>query len=117
LVEGVAVWAAGACQGHSPDELAAGARARGALVPIKQLAAAFQDIREDVAMPQTGSIAEFLVRRGGLAAVQELWKREPLPAEHPLGPNGASLEAAWLEQLAGVRPATLDVARAIKEGC
>jgi hypothetical protein len=116
LVEGVAVWAAGRCQGHSPDELAAGARARGALVPIERLATAFREIGEEVAMPQAGSIVGFLVRQGGLAALRDLWSREP-PAEHPLGPDGVRLEKVWLDELAGVRPATLDVPRLTSEGC
>ena len=117
LVEGMGVWAAGKCQEHSPDELAAGALARGTLVPIRQLAAAFQDLAEDVAMPQVGSIVGFLIRRGGLAAVQDLWKRETPPTEHPLGPDGTRLEEAWLDSLTGVRPATLDVPRLLREGC
>jgi hypothetical protein len=117
LVEGVGVWAAGKCQEHSADELAAGALARGALVPLRQLATAFRDLGEDVAMPQAGSIVGFLIRRGGLIAVQDLWKRERSPAEHPLGPDGAKSEDAWLDELAGVRPATLDVPRLLREGC
>jgi len=117
MVEGMGVWAAGKCQEHSPDELAAGALARGKLVPIRQLTAAFQDLAEDVAMPQAASIIGFLIRRGGLAAVQDLWKRETPPTEHPLGPHGTRLEEAWLDSLKGVRPATLDVPRLLREGC
>jgi len=117
LVEGVGVWAAGKCQEHSPDELAAGALARGALVPLRQLATAFRDLGEDVAMPQAGSLVGFLIRRKGLVAVQDFWKRERPPAEHPLGPDGATLEKAWLDSLSGVGPATLDVPRLLNEGC
>ena len=57
------------------------------------------------------------VRRGGLAAVQDLWKRATPPTEHPLGPDGTRLEEAWLDSLMGVRPATLDVPRLLREGC
>jgi len=117
LVEGVGVWAAGKCQEHSPDELAAGALARGALVPLRQLATAFRDLGEDVAMPQAGSIVGFLIRQGGLAAVQDLWKRERPSTDHPLGPDGETLEKAWLDSLSGARPATLDVPRLLREGC
>ena len=117
LVEGVGVWAAGKCQGHSSDELAAGALARGALVPLRQLATAFRDIDEAVAMPQAGSIVGFLIRRRGLVAVRDLWKRERPPTEHPLGPDGAKFEGAWLDELTGVRPAALDVPRLLREGC
>jgi hypothetical protein len=117
LSEGVAAWAAGTCQGHTPDELAAGVLARGAFVPLPELARGFRKVSEDVAMPEAGSIVGFLIRRGGLNAVRHLWQHMPAASEHPLGPDGARLEREWRESLAGVRPATLDVPRVIKEGC
>lgn len=116
LVEGFAAWAAGPCQGHSVDELAAGAAARGVIVPLTALASNFDLLAEDVAVPQAGSVVGFLVRREGLDAVQRLWREMPR-TNHPLGRNGPALEAAWLEELRRVRPATLDVDRLLIEGC
>ncbi|HSE43845.1 MAG TPA: hypothetical protein VLA89_00795, partial [Gemmatimonadales bacterium] len=110
LVEGFAAWAAGSCQGHSPDELAAGAIARRTLVPLTELAGNFDRVAEDVAMPQAGSVVGFLVRQDGLDAVRSRWREAPA-AGHPLGPNGPALEATWLAELNGTRPATLDVPR------
>jgi hypothetical protein len=117
LVEGLAVWAAGECQGGTADEFAAGARARGELVSLQHLAAHFREISETVAMPQAGSIVGFLIRRHGLASVVERWRRPANPHEHPLGPDGMSLERAWLDALQAVRPAHPDIPRLIKEGC
>jgi hypothetical protein len=117
LVEGLGVWAAGDCQGRTPDEYAAGARGRGELVPLKDLAARFREINEAVAMPQAGSIVGFLIRRDGMASVAERWHRPANPREHPLGPDGVSLERAWLDSLQHVRPAYPDVPRLMKEGC
>ena len=116
LVEGFAAWTAGSCQGHSPDELAAGAIARRTLVPLAELASGFDRVAEDVAVPQAASIVGFLVRREGLDEVRRLW-REPPDTVHPLGRNGPALEAAWLDELSRVRPATLDVPRLSIEGC
>jgi hypothetical protein len=117
LVEGLAVWSAGECQGHTADEFAAGARARGELVPLKHLAARFREVSEAVAMPQAGSIVGFLIRREGLTSVAQRWRRPASPHEHPLGPDGMSLERAWLDGLQHVRPAHPDIPRLIKEGC
>lgn len=111
------MWAAGGCQDHSPDELAAGVLARGALVPLRQLATTFRDIGEDIAMPEAGSIVAFLVRQGGLSEVQRHWQRETSPREHPLGPDGAKVEKTWLDHVARIPPASVDVPRALKEGC
>lgn len=116
LVEGFAVWAAGSCQGHSPDELAAGAVARRALVPLTELASNFDRVGEEVAMPQAGSMVGFLVRREGLGTVRRRWRDAPSTG-HPLGRNGPALEAAWLVELSRVRPASIDVARLLAEGC
>jgi hypothetical protein len=116
LVEGFAAWAAGLCQGHSPDELAAGAAARRALVPLTELASSFDRVAEEVAMSQAGSIVGFFVRREGLDAVRRRWREAP-GRVHPLGRNGPALEAAWLDELTRVPPATLDVPRLLVEGC
>jgi hypothetical protein len=116
LVEGFAAWAAGSCQGHSPDELAAGAVARGALVPLTELANHFERVAEDVAMPEAASIVGFLVRREGLDTIRRRWKEEP-GTVHPLGQTGPALEEAWLDELSRVRPATLDIPRLLVEGC
>jgi hypothetical protein len=116
LVEGFAAWIAGSCQGHSPDELAAGALARGAVVPLTELASHFDRTPEDVAMPEAASIVGFLIRREGLETIRRRWTEEP-GALHPLGPSGPALEKEWLEELSRVRPATLDVPRLLAEGC
>jgi hypothetical protein len=117
LVEGLGAWATGTCQGHTNDELASGALARGEIVPLAQLAKGFREVREDVAMPEAGSIVGFLVRQSGLADIRDRWGRETPHGEHPLGADGAAIERAWLEVVGRARPATLDVPRVIKEGC
>ena len=116
LVEGFAAWAAGSCQGHSPDELAAGVMARGAMIPMTELASHFDRIAEDVAMPQAGSVVGFLVRQEGMESVQSRWREEPATG-HPLGSKGPVLEAAWIAELQRTPPATLDVPRLLVEGC
>jgi hypothetical protein len=117
FVEGVAAWAARTCQGHSNDALAAAALVRGDLVSVNRLARAFREVREEVAMPQAGSIVAFLVDRAGLRALKDRWQRDPGDGAHPLDPDGAALEAAWLERVRRAAPATLDVPRLIREGC
>jgi len=117
LVEGLGAWATGPCQGYTNDELAAGALARGELVPLKTLATAFRETREDIAMPEAGSIVGYLIRQRGLADIRARWTRETPPGEHPLGPEGETIERTWLDELARVRPATLDIPRVMKEGC
>lgn len=116
LVEGFAAWAAGSCQGYSPDELAAGAVARQALVPLTELSGNFDRVSEDVAMPEAASIVGFLVRQEGLDAVARRWREAP-GTGHPLSANGPALEAAWLEELSHAQPATLDIPRVMAEGC
>lgn len=117
LTEGLAVWAGGTCQGHSPDEITAGSLSRGALVPLSRLASNFRELPEDVAMSQAGSIVGFLIDRDGIAAMKERWQRGPAGTDHPLGADGAAIEAAWLARVKRATPATLDVPRLIREGC
>ena len=116
LIEGVAAWVTNGCQGHSSDALAAGVFARGALVPLTRLASSFRELPEDVAMSEAGSIVGLLIERGGLARVRALWQNAP-GGSHPLGSEGPEIEAAWRERIRRATPATIDVSRAIKEGC
>jgi hypothetical protein len=116
FVEGVAAWAAGSCQGSTPDALAAGALVRRALPTLTELANNFDRVAEDVAVPQAASVVGFLVRREGIAALRHRW-REESGTVHPLGQNGPALEATWLDELRGVPPATLDLPRLFVEGC
>src|SRR5690606_572674 len=97
-------------------ELAAGAIARRALVPLTDLASNFDRVAEDVAMAQAGSVVGFLVRQEGLDVIRRRWREAPA-AGHPLGRNGPALEATWLAELNRTRPATLDVPRLLVEGC
>lgn len=116
FVEGVAAWAAGSCQGRTSDELAAGALARRALPTLTELANNFDRVAEDVAMPQAASVVSFLVRHEGKDSIRRRWREAP-GAVHPLGQNGAALEATWLDELSRVSPATLDIPRLLVEGC
>lgn len=117
LTEGLAVWAGGPCQGRSPDEITAGALARGAFVPLTRLASSFRDVPEDVGMSEAGSIVGFLIDRDGIRAMKDRWQRGTTGSDHPLGPGGAATEAAWLARVKRATPATLDVPRLIREGC
>jgi hypothetical protein len=117
LVEGLAVWAAGPCQGFSNDALAAGALADQRLPSLTDLAGRFRQLDETVAMPQAGSVVGFLIEREGLSAVRDRWRRSHHATGHPVGENGASIEAAWLAKLRTVRPASLDLKRLMAEGC
>ena len=116
LIEGVAAWVTNGCQGHSSDALAAGALARGALVPLARLATSFRELPEDVAMSEAGSIVGFLIERSGISGLKALWQRQP-GVDHPLGSDGAAIERAWLQRIRGAAPATIDIPRVMKEGC
>jgi hypothetical protein len=117
LVEGLAVWAAGPCQGFSNDELAAGSLANHRLPSLSDLAGRFRQLDETIAMPQAGSVVGFLIEREGLAAVRDRWRLSQHSTAHPLGEHGASTEAAWLAKLRAVRPAYLEMKRVMAEGC
>jgi hypothetical protein len=116
LIEGLAVWAAGGCQGHSSDALAAGVLARGGLVPLTRLASSFRELPEDVAMSQAGSLVGFLIERDGIARLKARWQGSA-EVNHPLGSSGAAIEAAWIDRLRQITPATIDIPRVMKEGC
>ena len=66
-------------------------------------------------MSQAGSIVGFLIDRDGIAAMKERWQRGPAGTDHPLGADGAAIEAAWLARVKRATPATLDVPRLIRE--
>jgi hypothetical protein len=117
LVEGIAVWAGGLCQGYAPDELTAGGRARGRFASLTELGTRFRELPEDVAMPEAGSITGFLVRREGLRGIRERWTRTTDSGAHPLGPGGPALERAWLAHIDSARPAQLDIPRMLIRGC
>jgi hypothetical protein len=116
IVEGVAGMFAGACQGQTPDALAAGLLRAGRLPAVDSLARAFPRLAEDVAVPAASSLVGFVRREGGIAAIRQLWN-QPAGASHPLGANGASLERAWRQSLDKVAPGSLDIPRVMREGC
>jgi hypothetical protein len=117
LSEGVATWAAGSCQGHTVDEVAAGFLGDGTLPPMQELAARVWEIDELHAYLTAGSAVGYLARTRGTAAVQALWARPATAHPHPLGEGGAEMEAAWRAHLATVRPAPIDLARLRRHGC
>jgi hypothetical protein len=117
LSEGVAVWAAGTCQGKSVDAIAAGFLQRGELLPLPELAARFGEVDEHNAQMTAGSAVGFVVRTRGKVYVEALWKYRPALGEHPLGPEGAVLEREWRAHLATVRPATVHPERLRRRGC
>lgn len=117
LSEGVAAWAAGGCQGHGNDAIAAGFLADGGLPPLDRLAARFWETDELHAYVTAASAVAFVARSGGARSVEALWKVEPRPGTHPLGAGGAEMEAAWRRHLATVPPARIDMARLRQHGC
>lgn len=117
LSDGVATWAAGNCQGKSVDAIAAGFLQRGELLPLPDLAARFWEVGELNAYLSAGSAVGHVARTRGNAAVEALWKHDPAPGEHPLGPGGAEMERAWRAHLATVPPATVDTAVLRRRGC
>jgi hypothetical protein len=117
LVEGVAIWQGGLCQGYSPDELAAGVLRSGAFVTLTVLAHRFRELPEDVAMPEAGSITEFLFAREGVRGIRSRWARATDGEGHPLGRDGPELEATWMTRLRRARPAVLDIPRMMSRGC
>ena len=112
LVEGIGAWAGGPCLGESPDALSAGLLARGRLPSVGELSARFRDLEEDVAMPSAGSLTGFIHTREGVAGLRARWRS----SADELLPD-SSLSAAWRTHVTGVRPATLNIARVIQEGC
>jgi len=112
LVEGIGVWAGGPCLGQSSDALAAGLLARGRLPSVEDLSARFRDLEENVAMPAAGSLIAFIQVREGIAGLRARWRSGP----DLLLPDRA-LSAAWRTHVARIRPAALDIARVLQEGC
>lgn len=112
LVEGIGAWAGGPCQGHSVDALAAGLLARGALPSVAELAETFRALQEDVATPAAGSLTRFVYAREGVAGLRARWRSG---ASRAL-PDSA-VEVAWRTHVARMRPAELDIARVMQEGC
>jgi hypothetical protein len=117
LSDGVATWAAGTCQGRSVDAVAAGFLARGELLPLPELAARFWEMDELHAYLSAGSAVGHVARTGGNAAVEALWKHDPAAGEHPLGPDGVRMEAAWRAHLATIPAATVDTLLLRRHGC
>lgn len=112
LVEGIGAWAGGACQGHSPDALAAALLARRLLPTVEQLAVGFRSLPEERAFPAAASLTQFLHTRESIAGLRKRWgagHREALPE--------TQVEATWHAHLRTIRPESLDVARVIREGC
>jgi hypothetical protein len=117
LQEGVAAWAGGGCHGHSVDEVAAGFLRDGTLPPLDSLAAHFWETDELHGYFTAASAVGFLARTRRPHAVRYLWVTMPAPGEHPLGENGAAMEAAWRRHLQAVAPARIDPERLRLHGC
>jgi len=117
MAEGVATWAGGSCQGHDADRVAAGFLRDGTLPSFGDLETRFWELEELHGYFTGGSAIAFVARSGGPAAVEALWKRGSVPREHPLGPRGAEIEAAWRRHLAATPPAAIDTARLRLHGC
>jgi hypothetical protein len=116
VVEGLAGWFAGPCQGHSPDALAAKLLVDRRLPTLDSLARWYYALPEDVGMPASSSIIGFVAGRDGIQRVRRMWKEET-PAPHPLGGDGQLIEQLWRDSLKKVSPAALDIERVMREGC
>lgn len=116
LTEGLGALAQGECQGHSVDAIAAGYARKDSIPPLRTLASDFRSFPELPSYIAAASAVDFIRRRDGIAAIRTLWKR-PRAGGHPLGANGDSTEAEWRRYLAGVVPASLDVATLRRAGC
>jgi hypothetical protein len=112
LVEGIGGWAGGACLGNSPDALASGVLARGAVPTLAAMTGHFRSLPEDVGMPTASSFVQYLYARGGVAALRSLWQ-----GAGTRGLPDTQMDGAWRAHLTTVPPATLDIARVMKEGC
>jgi hypothetical protein len=112
IVEGIGAWAAGPCQGKSPDALAAGLLTSGRLPSVAELSTRFRELDEDVAMPSAGSLVGFIHARQGITGLRAQW--DSAPGESL--PDSGLIEA-WRTHVATVLPATLDIARVLQEGC
>lgn len=117
LIEGIAVWVAGPCQGKAVDALAAGALTDHRLAPLNELIGRFRELPEDPAFFEAGSLAGFILREEGIAGIRRRWSARDPQAGHPLGPNGDDLETQWRQLLARTEPATLDIPALIASGC
>ncbi|HEY0025096.1 MAG TPA: hypothetical protein VGB24_19435 [Longimicrobium sp.] len=117
ISEGVATWAAGMCQGHSVDAIAAGFLHKGRLLPLPELAATFWEVDELRAYFTAGSAIGYLARTRGNAAVEALWRQSPDGVKHPLGEGGAEIERTWRAHLASIPAAELDTITLRTRGC
>jgi len=117
LVEGIAVWVAGPCQGKTVDALAAGALADNRLIPLKELVGRFRKLPEDPAFFEAASLVGFILHEEGIAGIRRRWSAGDPGGGHPLGSNGDDLEMRWRAMLSRAEPARLDVPALIASGC
>lgn len=117
ISDGVATWAAEMCQGKSVDAIAAGFLRKDRLLPLRELAATFWEVDEAQAYFTAGSAVGYLARIRGNAAVEALWRQSADGLEHPLGEDGADIEARWRAHLASIPAAELDMVTLRKYGC
>lgn len=119
LDEGLATLATGPCQGQSIDAVAAGYIESGDSPTLDALTGDFYKIPELPAYFTAASIAEFLMQRDGIAAVQSIWRGEVAGVDraHPLGPDTERLWSEWKQRLSSVQPVALDTARLRRDGC
>ena len=119
LSEGLATLTQGNCQGHSPDEIAAGYLAKGNLPSVASMLRDFRRIGELQGYIGAASFANHIRRRFGIAMLRALWQgRAPDSVTNDFAnTNGGNAEREWRTELRGIASANLDSARLYREGC
>ena len=119
LAEGLATLTQGTCQGHSPDEMAAGFLAGEKLPSVAAMQNDFRRIGELQGYIGAASFIDYLRRRYGISMVRALWQgNAPNSLTNDLAkPEGGNAELEWRIALHTITPANLDSARLYREGC
>lgn len=115
--EGLAHFAAGACDGIPLDPLASALQREERVPALDELVFGFGTEPPLEAGVLAGSFVGFLTRRFGLGRVRALWRHGVDRFEALFGLTLAEAEAAWRRELTSVPAADRDLARLRGSGC
>jgi hypothetical protein len=99
LQEGLAQAADGMCAGYSNADVVLGLTARHGWIPLHTLLTGFRAQPDLRAYLQAAAFVDHLLKRYGMAAVAELWRRGARPDSRIGGETLAVIERRWREAL------------------
>lgn len=119
LREGLAQFADGRCGRYGNEHVANGLAAEDGWIPLDRMVRDFRSLPDLKAYLEAASLAGYIHRVYGVAALRAMWQGGPAEFERTTGHSLQRLEHDWQEAMATIsaRPGPQEIAMIRKRGC